>query len=392
MFELNGRFNTCKVFTDNVDSETISQLSLLLNQPFIKDSTIRIMPDTHAGKGCVVGTTITIKDRICPNLVGVDIGCGMLAVQIEEKDVDFKKLDDVIHEHIPYGFGVRDRSVASSNANQIEAPVDVALSMRSLGTLGGGNHFIECDRDDNENVWLVIHTGSRHLGFEVCKYYQNLAWRKLIKRSDIIAETIAMLKSEGRAEEIESAIKSIKSSEVAVPKDLAYVQGEDFDKYIHDMKITQEHAQINRETIVEIICRHMGWHIKDQIHTIHNYIDTENMILRKGAVSAQSGERIIIPMNMRDGSLVCVGKGNPDWNFSAPHGAGRLMSRGLAKESISLEEYQESMRGIYTTCVSNATIDESPMAYKPMDEIVSAISDTADIESVIKPIYNFKAS
>lgn len=392
MFELNGKFNTCKVFTDNVDNETISQLTLLLNQPFVKDSNIRIMPDTHAGKGCVVGTTMTIDSQICPNLVGVDIGCGMLAVQIEETEVDFQKLDEIIHQYIPSGFNVRDRIVASSNAAQIIASVNVSLAMRSLGTLGGGNHFIECDKDDDGNVWLVVHTGSRHLGLEVCKYYQDLAWKKLHKRSDIIAETVARLKSEGRQEEIEGAIKSIKSSKVVIPKDLAYVQGEDFDNYIHDMRITQEHAKINRETIVEIICSYMGWHVKDQIHSIHNYIDTENMILRKGSVSAQSGERIIIPMNMRDGGLICVGKGNPDWNFSAPHGAGRLMSRGRAKENISLEEYQDSMNGIYSTCVGYSTIDESPMAYKPMSEILNAIRDTADVVDIIKPIYNFKAS
>ena len=391
MFELNGKYNTCKVFTDDVDNETISQLTLLLNQPFTTGSKIRIMPDTHAGKGCVVGTTMTIDNQICPNLVGVDIGCGMLAVQIEETEIDFPKLDDVIHQYVPSGFNVRDRIVASSNAAQIIAPINVSLALHSLGTLGGGNHFIECDRDGNGNVWLVVHTGSRHLGLEVCKYYQDLAWKKLQKRSDIIAGTIAKLKSEGRQDEIEGAIKSIKSSKVVIPRDLAYVQGSDFDNYIHDMRITQEHAKINRETIVEIICSYMGWHVKDQIHSIHNYIDTENMILRKGSVSAQSGERIIIPMNMRDGSLICVGKGNPDWNFSAPHGAGRLMSRSRAKENISLEEYQDSMNGIYSTCVGYSTIDESPMAYKPMSEIVNSVGDTVNVVDIIKPIYNFKA-
>lgn len=392
MFELNGKYNTCKVFTDNVDNETISQLVALLNQSFVKDSKIRIMPDAHAGKGCVIGTTMTITKKICPNLVGVDIGCGILAVQIKETDVDFKKLDEIIHQYIPSGFNVRNRIVASSNATQIIAPVNVSLAMRSLGTLGGGNHFIECDKDDNGNVWLVVHTGSRHLGIEVCKYYQNLAWENLHKRSDIIAETIAKLKSEGRQKEIENAIKNIKSKNIAIPKNLAYVQGEDFDNYIHDMKITQEHAKINRETIVEIICSYMGWHIKDRVHSIHNYIDTDNMILRKGSVSAQAGERIIIPMNMRDGSLICVGKGNPDWNFSAPHGAGRLMSRGRAKENISLEEYQNSMNGIYTTCVNNSTIDESPMVYKSMNEIVCSTTDSVEIVSIIKPIYNFKSN
>ena len=392
MFELNGRFGNCKIFTDNVDQETLSQLSMLLNQPFVQNSQIRIMPDTHAGKGCVIGTSMTVQKEICPNLVGVDIGCGVLAVKIEETDADLKKLDSVIHEKVPSGFAIHSKAINKSNIAELIAPADVEKGYRSLGTLGGGNHFIECDKDESGNIWLVIHTGSRYLGLEVCKHYQNIAFRKITKRADIINDAVQKLKSEGKFDEIEKTIKDIKSREVSIPKDLAYVTGSDFDDYIHDMKITQEHAYINRNTIADVICSAMKWHIVEQVHTVHNYIDTDSMILRKGAVSSQKGERLIIPINMRDGSLICTGKGNPDWNFSAPHGAGRIISRSQAKSNFSLEEYQREMSGIYSTSVNYSTIDESPMAYKPMDEIIANIEPTVEINEVIKPIYNFKAS
>lgn len=391
MFELNGKYNSCKVFTDNVDNETISQLMTLLNQEFTKDSKIRIMPDTHAGAGCVIGTTMTIKNKICPNLVGVDIGCGMLAVKLEETDVDLKLLDKIIHNYIPSGFDIHNHAVAKSDIDKIIAPVDTDRAFKSLGTLGGGNHFIELNRDNND-LWLVVHTGSRHLGIEVCKYYQELAYKKLNNRDDIIKNKISELKSQGKLSEIENAIKNIKSKQDFIPKDLAYVEGQDFENYIHDMKLAQEHASINRNIIINTICNYMNWHISDEIHTIHNYIDIDNMILRKGSVSADLNEKLIIPMNMRDGSLICIGKGNPDWNFSAPHGAGRIMSRGQAKDKINLEDYKKSMKGIYTTCINTSTIDESPMVYKPMDEIIENIQDTVDIINIIKPVYNFKAS
>lgn len=394
MFELTGKHNSCKVFTDNIDNETISQIMTLLNQEFAKENKIRIMPDTHAGAGCVIGTTMTLTDKVVPNLVGVDIGCGMYAVKLSETDADFNKLDNIIRTYIPSGFDIHEHPISMSNADKIYAPIDVDKAYQSLGTLGGGNHFIEVDRDANGHLWLVVHTGSRHLGLEVCKYYQDLAWKKIKNNGieDKIKETVARLKAEGKQHEIENTIKIIRMQAGPIPKDLCYVEDKDFENYIHDMKLTQEHAAINRETIVNQIVNHMDWHIIDQFETIHNYIDIDNMILRKGAVSAQKGEKLIIPMNMRDGSLVCIGKGNPDWNYSAPHGAGRIMSRSQAKELVTLEEFTESMEGIFSTSVGTSTIDEAPQVYKPMFEIIENVQDTVDIIDIIKPVYNFKAN
>lgn len=390
---LQGKYNKAKVFTDNIDSETISQIILLLNQEFISDSKIRIMPDTHAGTGCVIGTTMTIKDKIVPNLVGVDIGCGMYAVQLRESEINLEKLDSVINTYIPSGFSIHDRPIINFDVNKIIALINIDRTKKSLGTLGGGNHFIEIDRDRNDNLWLVIHTGSRHLGVEVCKYYQDLAWNK-IKTEGIkekIDYTIAKLKSEGKERDIENTIKILKMQAGPIPKDLCYVEKQDFENYIHDMKIVQEYAKTNRKIIAKIIMDNMGWNAIDTFDTIHNYIDTENMILRKGSISAQKGEKVIIPMNMRDGSLICVGKGNEDWNYSAPHGAGRLMSRNQARELVSLKEFEKSMDGIYSSSVTESTIDEAPMVYKSMNEIKENIKDTVDIIDTIKPIYNFKA-
>ena len=393
MFELFGKHNTCKVFTDNCDNETISQIIELLNQESVANSQIRIMPDTHAGKGCVIGTTMTITDKVIPNLVGVDIGCGMYAIKLEETEIDCEKLDKVIRQYIPSGFSIHDRAITRSNIDKIIAPIDVDRAMKSLGTLGGGNHFIEVDRGNDGKLWLVIHTGSRHLGIEVCKYYQDLAYNKIRNNGirEKIDATIARLKAEGKHHEIENTIKILKMQAGPIPKDLCYIKGEDFYNYINDMKITQEHAKINRYTIASQILQHMNLHEIEIFDTIHNYIDTDNMILRKGSISAQANEKVIIPMNMRDGSLICIGKGNPEWNYSAPHGAGRIMSRNQAREQVSLEEFKVSMKDIFSTCVNENTIDESPMVYKPMNEIIENIKDTADIIDIIKPIYNFKA-
>lgn len=361
MFELTGKYGSCKVFTDNTDNETISQLMNLLNQEFIKDNKIRIMPDTHAGAGCVIGTTMTINDKIVPNLVGVDIGCGMHAVKLKESKIDFNKLDEVIRTYVPSGFAIWEQPVCKNpELTDIYAPINIDKANKSIGTLGGGNHFIEIDRDSDNNFWLVVHTGSRHLGIEICSHYQNLAYA------------------------------SLKDQIPNIPQELAYVHGNDFDNYIHDMKLTQRHAILNRKTIVDNIIKHMDWNIATEFETIHNYIDCENMILRKGSVSAQLGEALIIPINMHDGSLICMDKGNPDWNYSAPHGAGRLMSRSEAKDNISMEEYQECMKGIYTTSVCPSTLDEAPMAYKPMQEIIDNIQDTVEVIDIIKPVYNFK--
>lgn len=328
------------------------------------------------------------------NCISITGNCGMLAVQLEEKEIDLAKLDKVIHKYVPSGFNIHEHAISQSNADKILAPVNVENAFKSLGTLGGGNHFIEVDCDSNGNLWLVVHTGSRHLGIEVCKYYQDLAYRK-IKNNGIkekVNETIASLKAEGKQHDIESAIKMFHMQNKPISKDLCYLTGDDFANYIHDMYFAQEHAKINRKTIVEQIINHMGLHIVNQIDTIHNYIDIDNMILRKGSVSAKLNEKLIIPMNMRDGSLICIGKGNPDWNYSAPHGAGRIMSRRQAKDNISMDEYRQSMTGIYTSCINASTIDESPMVYKPIEEIMENIQDTVDVIDVIKPVYNYKAN
>ena len=397
MIELQGKYNKCKVFTNNIDNETISQLINLLNQEFVKDSQIRIMPDTHAGKGCVIGTTITITDKIVPNLVGVDIGCGMLAIKLKDKNIDLPNLDSVIRKYVPSGFNIHDSAIADSHAADIIAPVDVDKAYKSLGTLGGGNHFIEVDIDKDGNYWLVIHTGSRHLGIEVCDYYQNLAYENLKLKehngktlNELTKELVRTYTNAGRQKEISNALAKLradyKETHISIPFELAYLEGQAMDNYLHDMKLTQEHARINRETIASQIIKHAKLTPIESFDTIHNYIDTYNMI------SAQAGERVIIPLNMRDGSLICTGKGNPDWNYSAPHGAGRILSRSKAKDTVSMDAYRESMKGIYTTSVSTGTIDESPFAYKPAEEIIENIKDTVEIIDVIKPIYNFKAS
>lgn len=568
MLELNGKFNSCKVFTDLIEEKAISQLITLLNQPFIKDSKIRIMPDVHAGAGCVIGTTMTLHDKVVSDLVGCDIGCfaaetkvwcsagyyksikelaedgtpfqtdcfdtednyfcedraiafqtrknaklvavtyiqhglvksreirvrctpdhrfrvcledtgpmpnykgrntiwleaeclepgmqlvandsyitvksveplperedvyclsvrdmhnftieggvivhncGMLTVKLKEKEseMDLAQLDQVIREFVPSGFNVHDKQRHATPLdctklacwNKKNAGINEMLAYRSVGTLGGGNHFLEVDKDSEDNLYLVIHTGSRHLGLEVAKYYQDLAWSRFTNlRNDYRFQEkqqalIDRLKEEGRYSEIESEIQRLRAEYKAdIPvttKDLAYVEGYDFDHYIHDMKMVQEHACANRAAIAATIIKQMNFIEEDRFETIHNYIDTDHMILRKGSVSARKGERLLIPMNMRDGSLICIGKGNDDWNQSAPHGAGRLMSRSKAKEQIALSDFEESMRGIYTTSVNRSTIDESPFAYKPMESILENIGDTVEIVDVIKPVYNFKAS
>lgn len=402
MIEVRGKYNSCKVYTDNVDNETIGQLTALMNQEFIKDNKVRIMPDCHAGKGCVIGTTISLSDKVVPNLVGVDVGCGMLAVKLGDKTLDKPELDSVIKQYIPSGFDIHSEAVASSNADKIIAPVDVEKAYNSLGTLGGGNHFIEVDIDKDGYLWLVIHTGSRHLGIEICEYYQRLAYENLQLRAnggktlkELNKELVAEYTKAGRKKEISKALKKLrekyKSTHVEVPYELAYLDGQAMQDYLHDMKLAQEHAKINRSVIADRIIRYAKLREVERFDTIHNYVDVNNMILRKGSISAQLGEKVIIHMNMRDGSLICVGKGNADWNYSAPHGAGRILSRSKARDTISMTEYEKSMQGIYTTCVSRGTVDESPMAYKPMQEIIDNIQDTVEVVDIIKPVYNFKA-
>ena len=404
MFEVRGRYASAKIFTEVVEEEAIAQVIALLNQPYAEGQRVRMMPDIHAGAGCTIGTTMTISNKVCPNLVGVDIGCGMKTVKLAEGTVlDLERLDAALHGYdveviVPSGFDIRATRHSFCDRISLEAlrcakNVDLDRAYRSIGTLGGGNHFIEIDRDEAGNVYLVIHTGSRHLGIDVCKFYQEQAFKSLASPSQ--EERMALinsLKAAGRQRDIPSALQELAKRSPKSTKDLAWCEGQLFEDYIHDMRIAQRYAELNREAIAEAICQYMGWEVEDEFQTIHNYIDTEHMVLRKGAVSAQSGEKLLIPINMRDGSLLCIGKGNEDWNCSAPHGAGRLMSRAKAKATVSMAEFEESMAGIYTTSVSVGTLDESPMAYKRIEDIVGNIADTVDIVSVIKPIYNFKAS
>lgn len=397
MIEVTGKYNTAKIFTDTVDQESIAQVIQLCNQPFCAGSRIRMMPDIHAGAGCTIGTTMTIKDKICPNLVGVDIGCGMETICIKEKHIEPQKLDRVIRSGIPSGFEIRKKAHRfASNIDLDELycakKVDIDRAYLSIGTLGGGNHFIEANKDDAGNIYIVVHSGSRHLGLEIATFYQNAAYKSLTSYSkEEIDAKIEELKVAGRQKEIQQVLKGLKAKYTPIPKPLAYVEGELFEQYLHDMQIAQRFAELNRQAMMDTIVKDMGFHVTEQFTTVHNYIDTVSMILRKGSVSAQAGERLLIPINMRDGSLLCTGKGNEDWNFSAPHGAGRLMSRSAAKESFTVSEFKKQMEGIYTTSVGRSTLDECPMAYKDISDIVENIGPTAAIDAIIKPIYNFKA-
>lgn len=396
MIELRGKYGEAKVYTDVVDNESISQVINLLNQPYVEGSRVRMMPDIHAGAGCTIGTTMTIQDKICPNLVGVDIGCGMETIRIKEKHIELQSLDKLIRNEIPSGFAIRNKPHRYNEQIDLDSlycakHIKLDRARLSVGTLGGGNHFIEANKDDDGNIYIVVHSGSRHLGLEIANYYQEAGYKALtsFNKAEIDA-VIAQLKSDGRQSEIQKVLKGMKKH-TSIPKPLAYVEGELLDQYLHDMKIAQEFAMYNRKAMIDVIVKGLGLHITEQFTTIHNYIDIENKILRKGAVSAQDGEVLLIPINMRDGSLVCVGKGNEDWNCSAPHGAGRLMSRSAAKETFTVSEFKKQMEGIYTTSVGRSTLDECPMAYKRIEDIVDNISPTVDIQAIIKPIYNFKA-
>ena len=398
MKEVKGKFGFAKIFTDVADENAMAQIAELCSQPMSEGAVIRIMPDVHAGAGCTIGTTMTITDKVVPNLVGVDIGCGMETVKLKEKHIEVQMLDKLIYAKIPSGFDIRETPHRYSE--QIDLTklycykhINPERAELSIGTLGGGNHFIEADKGSDGSMYIVIHSGSRHLGVETAKYYQEEAFKRLhTDNRDEIKAVIEKLKSEGRESEIQTELLKLKKvTGPDVPKHLAYCEGELFDQYIHDMKIVQQFAMLNRQAMMDEIIKGMHLHVTEQFTTIHNYIDTDTMILRKGAVSAASGQKLLIPINMRDGSLICTGKGNPDWNFSAPHGAGRLMSRSQAKESFTVSEFKKQMKGIYTTSVNAQTLDECPMAYKSIDDIVNNIGDTAEINDIIKPVYNFKA-
>lgn len=368
MVRIKGQFNHAIVFTDNVEETAIKQIRTLCDQEFVRDSNIRIMPDVHAGAGCTIGTTMTIKDKIVPNLVGVDIGCGIEVLKLKDDKINLQNLDDLIYEKIPSGFNIRKKEHIFNekidlNLLKCREKMNLDRARKSIGTLGGGNHFIEINKDSKGSLYLVVHSGSRHLGHQAATHYQREAFKTL--------------KRERKAD---------------MPRDLAYVYGENFDNYIQDMKIIQKYADLNRKAMVKEIVDGMRLKALSQFTTIHNYIDTDNMILRKGAVSAKKGEVLIIPINMRDGSIISVGKGNPHWNYSAPHGAGRIMSRRQAKASLTMNQFKKTMEGIYTTSVNRDTLDECALAYKPIDEIIENIGDTVDILDIIRPIYNFKAA
>lgn len=391
-----------KIFTDLIEPEARDQVYTLIKQPAFEGCKVRIMPDVHAGKGCVIGFTANLGDKVIPNIVGVDIGCGMLTVSLGSVPLDLEALDKAIRKRVPSGRNVHDgRAVRFPEIQDLycyRELKDTKRLERSIGTLGGGNHFIEIDADDMGNKYLVIHTGSRNLGKQVAEYYQNLAVEimsgkdKLYEKQEAL---IAEYKASGRRGEIQKAIKELhrrfNPNPLGIPKDLCYLTGEYRAKYLHDMRICQNFAAVNRAEIARAILDEMGLDSYGSFETIHNYIDLETNIVRKGAIAANEGQYVLIPLNMRDGCILGVGKGNEDWNCSAPHGAGRLMSRSKAKEVVDLEEYKKSMIGIYTTSVDVSTIDEAPQVYKPMEEIVDKISDTVDILTILRPIYNFKA-
>ncbi|MDR2509425.1 MAG: RtcB family protein [Spirochaetaceae bacterium] len=406
MIEITGKYNGAKVFSDSLDDKTISQVEALCDQKFSEGSVIRLMPDAHAGAGCSIGTTMTLRDTVVPNLVGVDIGCGMETAVIRADSgaalgFDGAALDRLIRANIPSGMAVRREEHEAARDIDLESvrcpAINKARAKRSVGTLGGGNHFIEAGRDGEGNLYIVIHSGSRHLGLEIAEYYQKEAWKQLNGSGESdMRRMIAEYKEAGRDAEIEEAVKALKERVVTdVPRELAYVSGDLFSDYISDMKIAQRFAFINRKAMQSVILEGLGVveeDVAERFTTVHNYIDTENMILRKGAVSARAGEKLLIPMNMRDGSLVCEGLGNADWNYSAPHGAGRLMSRTKAFAELRMDDYKAAMAGIYSTSVNRHTIDESPMAYKSMDNIIANMTPTVKITARVKPVYNFKAA
>lgn len=404
---IKGDFNEAEVFTENIDKETISQIKQLLDQEFVKNSNIRVMPDCHKGAGCVIGTTMTIKDKIVPNLVGVDIGCGVLCVELGDIDLNLDKIDDFIKNNIPHGFNINNKAVVDyiDEILKIRCINNIKKKPeefnRALGSLGGGNHFIEIDKDDFNNKYLVIHSGSRNIGLQVAKHYQDVGYNNLnynnSEYEEKSKEIIESYKKLGKKKKIEKELKKLKESlkiESKIPKDLCYVQGQDLDDYLHDMDIVQRYASKNRELMAEKIVEFIGldYESLNKFESIHNYIEVDKYMLRKGAISAYEGEDVLIPINMRDGVIIGKGKGNPNWNYSAPHGAGRILSRAEAKNKIHMNDYKASMKDIFTTCVNVSTLDEAPQAYKPIEEIINNITDTVDIKKIIKPIYNFKSN
>ena len=399
MLEIKGKVNTAICYANVIEEEAIEQIRRMCDYEFTAGSRIRIMPDVHAGAGCTIGTTMTVVDKAVPNIVGVDIGCGMYTVNLGKSTLDFEKLDEAAH-YIPSGMNVWEGRQERFDLQELRcyrSLRDTKRLERSLGTLGGGNHFIEVDEAADGTKYLVIHSGSRNLGKQVAELYQRLAIdlnkgkETYFQQRD---EIIRTLKEQGRRKEIQAALEQIywDKKESTMPEDLCFLYGEYLADYLHDVEICQRFARRNREKMAEILLERTGITGGEAFHTIHNYIDMEEMILRKGAIAAHAGEKVLIPINMRDGSVLAVGKGNEEWNYSAPHGAGRIMSRRTAKEQLSLAEYRETMKGVYTTSVNESTLDEAPMAYKSLEDIIDVIRDSVDIIDVMKPIYNFKAS
>ena len=396
---IQGKVASAIAYANVIEQEAIDQIRRMCDYDFTQGSTIRIMPDVHAGKGCTIGTTMTIHDKVVPNVVGVDIGCGMYTVRLSEREINFARFDEAAH-YVPSGMHVwegRQEPFDLEALRCFRALKDTRRLQRSLGTLGGGNHFIEIDRAADGTLYLVIHTGSRNLGKQVAEHYQHLAVELNQGREEFFRKRDALIaeyKATGRRKEIQKALKELRwaNKPLTVPEDLCYVYGEYLEDYLHDVEICQHFARRNRERIAEILLARSGLTGGDAFHTIHNYIDTREMILRKGAIAAHKGEKVLIPINMRDGSVLAIGRGNPDWNYSAPHGAGRLMSRAAARQQLNMEAYADAMKDVYTTSVNPSTIDEAPMAYKSLEDIIGMIRDSVDVIDIMKPIYNFKAS
>jgi len=399
MMEIKGQVNTAICFAKIIEDEAIEQIRRMCDYEFTAGSRIRIMPDVHAGKGCTIGTTMTVKDKAVPNIVGVDIGCGMYTVNLGQVEIDMEQMDGAAH-FIPSGLNVwegRKERFDLLDLRCYRGLKDARRLERSLGTLGGGNHFVEIDQSADGTKYLVIHSGSRNLGKQVAEFYQRLAIDLSKGKEEYFARRDALIaeyKAAGRRKEIEKALKELRweEHESTIPEDLCFVYGQYLEDYLHDVEICQRFARRSREFMAEIILQRLGIEAVNAFHTIHNYIDTDEMILRKGAIAAHKGEKVLIPINMRDGSVLAIGKGNPDWNYSAPHGAGRIMSRTAAKENLDLDEYRREMAGIYTTSVNEATLDEAPMAYKSLSDIIDVIQESVDVIEVLKPIYNFKAN
>ena len=403
MKTITGTYSSAIVYTDIIEETAEEQIKLLCDQPFVKGSRIRIMPDVHAGKGCVIGFTADLGDMVIPNIVGVDIGCGMYTVELGKIGIDFEKLDEAIRKNIPSGMKVHEgRIVRFPELMELKCYrelKDTKRLERSIGTLGGGNHFIEIDEAADGTKYLIIHSGSRNLGKQVAEFYQQLAvnldrgYGEYLEKRD---EIIRTYKEQGRRKEIQQALEKLHwqvyQSETNMPEDLCFLSGKYLDDYLYDVEICQAFAKRSREKMAEIILERTGMLGREAFHTIHNYIDIKEMILRKGAIAAHKGEKVLIPINMRDGSVLAIGKGNAEWNFSAPHGAGRLMSRTKAKTELNMNEYKNVMKGIYTTSINENTLDEAPMAYKRLDDIIDVIGESVDVIDVMKPIYNFKAS